>query len=215
MSNDALRAIFLYSFLPSNNYSLCFVITSMRRTVTALFLFLFAARGVYAEDRPEFRVARANEPPMEDRWTGPVLALVDGGTASAAEMIAGALKSYRRGLVLGARTYGKGCAQEYVDDVTGLGVLRMTTLLFALPDGTPVQRVGLEPSVIWALPSPLKEREADLPRAAPTWIGPDIRDHKRVGEVPWATVGSVGPCADEVVCRALAFVGKGKAIAKR
>ncbi len=182
------------------------------------------ALGVFLPGAPLFplkhrdgtiETERANEPPMEDRWTGPVLALVDGGTASAAEMIAGALKAYRRGMVLGSRTYGKGCAQEYVDDVTGLGVLRMTTLLFALPDGTAVQRVGLEPSVTWALPSPLKECEADLPRSAPTWIGPDVRDHKRVGEVPWATVGSVGPCTDEIVCRALALVSKGKAIAKR
>lgn len=182
------------------------------------------ALGVFLPGAPLFplkhrdgtiETERATEPPMEDRWTGPVVALVDGGTASAAEMIAGALKAYRRGLVVGARTYGKGCAQEYVDDVTGLGVLRMTTLLFALPDGTPVQRVGLEPSVTWALPSPLKEREADLPRSPPTWIGPDVRDHKRVGDVPWANVANVGPCTDDIVCRALAFVGKGKAIAKR
>ncbi|MBL8718990.1 MAG: hypothetical protein JNL79_23605 [Myxococcales bacterium] len=182
------------------------------------------ALGVFLPGAPLFplkhrdgtiETERATEPPMEDRWTGPVVALVDGGTASAAEMIAGALKAYRRGLVVGARTYGKGCAQEYVDDVTGVGVLRMTTLLFALPDGTPVQRVGIEPSVTWALPSPLKEREADLPRSPPTWIGPDVRDHKRVSEVPWATVANVGPCSDEVVCRALALVGKGKAIAKR
>lgn len=148
---------------------------------------------------------RATEPPAEDRWSGPLAALVDGGTASAAEMIAGALHAYRRGAVLGTSTYGKGCAQEYVDDVTGVGVLRLTTLLFALPDGSPVQRVGLRPDLFLALPQAagVKDREADLPRAAPTWSGPDVRDPKRIGDVPWPAAKAIGPCKDDVVCRAL------------
>lgn len=148
---------------------------------------------------------RATEPPIEDRWSGPIAALVDGGTASAAEMIAGALHAYRRGVVIGSTTYGKGCAQEYVDDAIGGGVLRITTLLFALPDGTAVQRVGLRPDLAIPLPAPfgVKDREADLPRSPPTWIGPDVRDPKRVAEVPWPPAKAVGPCKDEVLCRAL------------
>ncbi len=161
---------------------------------------------------------RAAEPPVEDRWQGPIAAIVDGGTASAAEMIAGAIHAYRRGVVIGTTTYGKGCAQEYVDDVTGLGVVRLTTLLFALPDGSPVQRLGLHPDVTLALPKPLsvKDREADLPRAAPTWSGPDVRDPKRIGEVPWPLAKTVGPCKDEALCRALrALASKRADVAKR
>ena len=81
-------------------------------------------------------VDRAPEPPLADRWTRPVATLVDGDTASAAEMIAGALSAYHRGPVVGERTYGKGCAQEYLDDDAQEGVVRLTTLLYALPDGT-------------------------------------------------------------------------------
>ena len=161
---------------------------------------------------------RAAEPPVEDRWTGPIAAIVDGGTASAAEMIAGALHAYRRGAVIGTNTYGKGCAQEYVDDVTGVGVVRLTTLLFALPDGSPVQRLGLHPDFAIALPKPasVKDREADLPRAAPTWTGPDVRDPKRIGEVPWPLAKAVGPCKDEALCRALrALSTKHADVAKR
>jgi carboxyl-terminal processing protease len=161
---------------------------------------------------------RATEPPVEDRWTGPVAAIVDGGTASAAEMIAGALHAYRRGAVVGTSTYGKGCAQEYVDDVTGVGVLRLTTLLFALPDGSPVQRLGLRPDITIALPKPLsvKDREADLPRAAPTWSGPDVRDPKRIGDAPWPSAKAVGPCKDEAICRVLrALAAKHGDVAKR
>jgi carboxyl-terminal processing protease len=161
---------------------------------------------------------RAAEPPVEDRWSGPIAAIVDGGTASAAEMIAGALHAYRRGVVIGTTTYGKGCAQEYVDDVTGVGVVRLTTLLFALPDGSPVQKLGIHPDFAIALPKPasVKDREADLPRAAPTWTGPDVRDPKRIGEVPWPLAKTVGPCKDEALCRALrALSTKHADVAKR
>ncbi len=47
----------------------------------------------------------------------------------------------------GTPTFGKGCAQEYVDDDAHAGVLRLTTLVYALPDGTPVQRIGLVPQI--------------------------------------------------------------------
>ena len=187
-----------------------------------------SALGIFLAGAPLFplkhrdgaiETERATEPPSEDRWVGPVAALVDGGTASAAEMIAGALHAYRRGQVVGTSTYGKGCAQEYVDDASGSGVLRLTTLLFALPDGTAVQRVGLHPDIVIALPPPIgvKDHEADLPRAAPTWSGPDVRDSKRVLEVPWPKASTVGPCSDEHLCKALRALGsKGpRDIAKR
>jgi carboxyl-terminal processing protease len=163
---------------------------------------------------------RAPEPPNVDRWNGPVAALVDSDTASAAEMIAGALAAYRRGPVLGTSTFGKGCAQEYLDDAARAGVLRLTTLLYALPDGSPVQRVGLLPTIKVAFAqsvggAPSRDREALLPHAPPTWRGPDVRDRALVhtGDDPsWLGAwphhgGSVGPCKDADVCRALRALG--------
>lgn len=159
---------------------------------------------------------RAAEPPLEDRWLGPLAVLVDGGTASAAEMIAGALRAYRRGVVLGAATYGKGCAQEYVEDATGLGVLRLTTLLFALPDGSPVQQVGLRPDVTLALPpASVRDREASLMGSLPPWSGPDVRDPKRVAEIAWPAAKRVGPCKDAHVCGALRALGTTHLVAKK
>lgn len=159
---------------------------------------------------------RATEPPLEDRWLGPLAVLVDGGTASAAEMIAGALRAYRRGLVIGASTYGKGCAQEYVEDASGFGVMRLTTLLFALPDGAAVQQVGLRPDVMLALPaSSVRDREADLMGSLPPWSGPDVRDPKRVVEVAWPSAKHVGPCKDKHVCGALRALAAGRPVAKR
>jgi carboxyl-terminal processing protease len=150
----------------------------------------------------------------ERRWSGPVGVLVDGDSASAAEMIAGALAAYHRGVVVGDRTYGKGCAQEYLDDDAHAGVLRLTTLLFSLPDGSPVQKVGVAPSIRLSLPSSA-EREAMVPRALGPWRGPDVRDAARIREVPWPShAGRVGPCVDEIVCRALRALGAAPAAAR-
>jgi carboxyl-terminal processing protease len=109
-------------------------------------------------------VERAADLPPERRWSGSLAVLVDGDSASAAEMIAGAIASYRRGVVVGDRTYGKGCAQEYLDDEAHAGVLRLTTLLFCLPDGTPVQKTGVSPHIRLTLPG-TNERESMVTRA--------------------------------------------------
>ncbi|HWA76899.1 MAG TPA: S41 family peptidase [Polyangiaceae bacterium] len=164
-------------------------------------LFPLASHGQLLE------VMHAGEPPAELRFDGPVAALVDGYTASAAEMIAGALIAYKRGPLLGSRTFGKGCIQEYVDDHEGKGVMRVTTLVFALPDGSPIQRVGLAPELLVAAP-PGREREADFTHALPTYRGPDVRDHAIAPSPPWPSHhGRLGPCDDRAVCRALQRLG--------
>lgn len=152
-------------------------------------------------------VERAATPPPADRWSGPVAALVDGDTASAAEMIAGAIGAYRRGPIVGDLTYGKGCAQEYLDDDAHAGILRLTTLVFALPDGSPLQRVGLTPSLRVPMPR-APEREANLLHALRPWHGPDVRERSLVRDVPWpGHAGNVGPCQDVNVCKALRALG--------
>ena len=178
----------------------------------ALSLFLPGA-PLFAMKRRDgtIEIDRAPVPRERDRWAGPVVAtFVDGTTASAAEMIAGALAQYRRGPTVGTPTFGKGCAQEYVDDDAHAGVLRLTTLVYALPDGTPVQRVGLVPQIRFAFAnhgdSSSNEREAKLPHSAPPWRGPELRDMiaMKAADSPWPSHGgAVGPCHDGEVCRAL------------
>jgi carboxyl-terminal processing protease len=164
---------------------------------------------------------RAPEPPTVDRWRGPVAALVDGDTASAAEMIAGALTAYRRGPSVGATTFGKGCAQEYLDDDAQTGVVRLTTLLYALPDGAPVQRIGLAPTIRFPFgTADATDRETALAHAPPTWRGPDVRDRTLIGRAEDGTSwpshgGNVGPCKDADVCRALRLLGTNGVTARR
>jgi carboxyl-terminal processing protease len=167
---------------------------------------------------------RAPEPPAVDRWRGPVASLVDGETASAAEMIAGALTAYRRGPTVGATTFGKGCAQEYLDDEAHAGTLRLTTLLYALPDGTPVQRIGLSPTIRFPFGAvDVGDREASLLHSPPVWRGPDVRDRAVLAHVEdgtWSVAwpphgGNVGPCKDPDVCRAMRMLGMGATTARR
>ena len=157
-------------------------------------------------------VQQATEGPSASAFHGPLAVFVDGATASAAEMIGGALATYGRAVLVGAPTFGKGCAQEYLDDVADAGVLRVTTLVYALPDGAPVQRVGLKPRIAideWRRGG--SERERDLRGAPKTWRGPDIRDRKLLGDsttVRWpGHLGRVGPCEEPSLCRALKLLG--------
>lgn len=158
-------------------------------------LFPLVHRGIVTE------VLQAPRP--EHPYTGPVAVLVDGDTASAAEMLAGALQAYGRGTLIGARTFGKGCVQEYFDDVVESGVLRMTTLQFVMPNGKPLQQIGLTPELNLPLP-PAEERESQITRQPITFDGPDVRDRK-IGPGPaWPRPASApGPCADSLVCTAL------------
>ncbi|MFO0546955.1 MAG: S41 family peptidase [Polyangiaceae bacterium] len=163
----------------------------------------------------EIEVDRAPRPPPELVYGGPLAVLVDGETASAAEMLAGGLAAYERGIVVGTRTYGKGCAQEYLDDDAGAGVLRLTTLVFSLPDGAPLQRVGVSPQIALGLPAAL-DREAELAHAPSTWRGPDVRDRTLIGSGPLAWpdhAGRVGAAHDPQVQRALRALGSSRAAA--
>jgi carboxyl-terminal processing protease len=164
-------------------------------------VFPLAARGQVVE------VMRAIAPPGAHAWHGAVATLVDGRTASAAEMIAGALGAYQRGPIVGSRTFGKGCIQEYTEDPTGRGVLRLTSLLFALPDGAPLQGVGIKPDLLLTLPK-INEREASVPGALPSYTGPDVRARTASSAPGWPRHHQrVGPCKDPVPCAALARLG--------
>ena len=162
-------------------------------------------------------IEQAPVPAFTDTWHGPVAAIVDAETASAAEMIAGAIAAYKRGIVLGTRTFGKGSAQEYLEDYAGIGMLRLSTLLYALPNGFPVQKVGLQPDMLLDLPNSTQrpvEREDSLHNAMLPWTGPDVRTPDLARSVSWPPhEGKVGPCEDEVVCKALARLGAQKSVA--
>jgi carboxyl-terminal processing protease len=74
------------------------------------------------------------------RFEGPVAVLVDGGTASAAEILAGALQDHDRALLVGQATYGKGSVQDFLPLGNRQGALRLTTAWYYTPSGRSIQR---------------------------------------------------------------------------
>lgn len=77
----------------------------------------------------------------------PLVVLVDEGSASAAEIVAGALQDHRRALVLGQRSFGKGSVQT-VYPLSGETALRLTTARYFTPSGRSVQENGIDPDII-------------------------------------------------------------------
>jgi len=78
--------------------------------------------------------------------TGPMAVMVDGGTASAAEIVAAALRDHGRATLIGEQTYGKGTVQ-IVHTLTDGGALRLTVARWLTPTGDPIQGVGLSPTI--------------------------------------------------------------------
>jgi carboxyl-terminal processing protease len=76
----------------------------------------------------------------------PMVVLVDNGTASAAEIVTGALKDHHRALVMGRRTFGKGSVQTILPVGNG-DALKLTTARYYTPDGTSIQVAGITPDI--------------------------------------------------------------------
>jgi carboxyl-terminal processing protease len=81
-------------------------------------------------------------------WRVPLVVLIDGDSASASEIFAGAIRDHRRGDIVGQRSYGKGSVQGIFPlSVAGAGV-RLTTARFYSPSGRPISHVGIEPTIV-------------------------------------------------------------------
>ncbi|MBU58190.1 MAG: peptidase S41 [Alcanivorax sp.] len=97
----------------------------------------------------------------------PLVVLVNGGSASASEIVAGALQDQGRAVVVGTRTFGKGSVQTVLP-ISGDNALKLTTARYYTPDGRSIQAEGIEPDIPVQVSSVelLKDqrpREADLP----------------------------------------------------
>jgi len=82
----------------------------------------------------------------------PVVVLINGASASAAEIVAGALQDNRRGVVMGTRSFGKGSVQSIIPLEGGHGALRLTTALYYTPSGRSIQGRGITPEIVLNLP---------------------------------------------------------------
>jgi carboxyl-terminal processing protease len=78
----------------------------------------------------------------------PIVVLINGGSASASEIVAGALHDDHRAVLLGTRSFGKGSVQTVLPVKESGGAIRLTTALYFTPSGTSIQAKGIEPDVI-------------------------------------------------------------------
>lgn len=76
----------------------------------------------------------------------PLVVLINGGSASASEIVAGALQDHRRGVVLGTKSFGKGSVQTIMP-VSGNGAMRLTTARYYTPSGRSIQAKGVDPDI--------------------------------------------------------------------
>ena len=93
----------------------------------------------------------------------PVVTLVDGGSASASEIVTGALRDRKRAKVVGTRTFGKGLVQE-IQQLSNGGVLDITVANYYLPGGETISTKGIKPE-IRAVDDPDTDRDEALPVA--------------------------------------------------
>lgn len=90
---------------------------------------------------------RFNAKPGDAAEGLPIVVLMNGGSASASEIVAGALQDHRRGIVMGTRSFGKGSVQTIVP-LSGHGAIRLTTARYYTPSGRSIQAKGIDPDIV-------------------------------------------------------------------
>ena len=130
---------------------------------------------------PEFYQRSGGADPLQDLPAGlktvPLVVLVNEGTASASEIVSGALQDYKRGIIMGHQTFGKGSVQTVLPLGPDTG-LKLTTARYYTPSGRSIQAEGIVPNVIvdetakGNLLGALTPREADLPNHLSNGQGP-------------------------------------------
>ena len=107
-------------------------------------------------EKGEIVSTRGRAPEDGDRWNAragdlaqgkPIVVLINGGSASASEIVAGALQDHRRAIVVGTKSFGKGSVQTIMP-VAGDGAMRLTTARYYTPSGRSIQALGVSPDII-------------------------------------------------------------------
>lgn len=108
--------------------------------------FLSEGLIVYTKGRTEGSEMRFDATPDDPSNGVPLVVLINGGSASASEIVAGALQDHRRGIILGTQSFGKGSVQTVLPLATDRAI-KLTTALYYTPNGRSIQAKGIEPDI--------------------------------------------------------------------
>jgi carboxyl-terminal processing protease len=120
-------------------------------------------------EQGEIVSTRGREPQDGDRFNAtpgdmieglPMVVLVNGGSASASEIVAGAMQDHRRAVIVGTNTFGKGSVQS-VMPLPGNGAMRLTTSLYYTPSGRSIQALGVAPDILVEQREPIEMSEEE------------------------------------------------------
>ncbi len=103
---------------------------------------IVSTRGRRSGDSQRFNARRGDI--ANDR---PLVILINGGSASASEIVAGALQDHGRAVILGTKSFGKGSVQTIIP-LAGQGAMRLTTSLYYTPSGRSIQAKGIDPDIV-------------------------------------------------------------------
>ena len=108
---------------------------------------IVSTRGRNPEDTERYNATSGDE-----AMGKPMVVLINGGSASASEIVTGALQDHRRAIVVGTKSFGKGSVQTIIP-VRGEGAMRLTTARYYTPSGRSIQALGIMPDIVVAQPA--------------------------------------------------------------